>query len=132
MAFQTPPTTLVNIQAIAQDDAGIQAATDTDTDVVLIIEDVARYVTVAIFGDDTEAAQRYAAAHFLSIARQPVGGRGPLSSYSVGGISRTFTLPYINQKTVFGATQFGLMYLEFLNRNVVPYANIITGPVVAS
>lgn len=114
-------TTLVRIKLIAKDDAGIQALTDSDPEVVMVLEDVARHITVATFGNDTEAAQRYAAAHWLSIANQPVGGRGPLSSYNIGGISRSFTLPYLNQKTVWGATQYGLQFLEFLNRNVVPF-----------
>ena len=118
-------TTLARIKLVSKNDVGIQALSDTDEEVVMTLEDVARYVTKEVFGEDTEAAQRYAAAHFLSLANQPVGGRGPLSSMSIGGISRSFTLPYINQKTLFGATQYGLMYLEFLARNVVPFAVII-------
>ncbi len=123
----TALTTLTNIKIIAKDDAYIQSLTDGDPEVVLILSDVARHVTVEIFGDDTEAAQRYLAAHFMSISKQPVGGRGPLSSINIGGISRSFTLPYLNQKTVYGATQYGLMFLEFLNRNVVPFY-VITPP----
>jgi hypothetical protein len=116
-----PLTTLTRVKLIAQDDAFIQALTDSDPLVEMIMDDVARHIVVEKFGADTEAAQRYCVAHWLSLAAQPVGGRGPLSSISIGGISRSFTLPYLNQKTVYGATQFGLMYLEFLWRNQIPF-----------
>lgn len=118
-------TSLTRVKLIAKDDAFIQAMSDNDPEVIMILEDVARHIVVAVYGDDTEPAQRYCAAHWLSLSNQPVGGRGPLSSISIGGISRSFTLPYINQKTVYGSTQYGLMFLEFLYRNVVPFYVII-------
>ncbi len=99
------PTTLARIKLISKDDAGIQALTDSDPETLLVLEDAALLITEEVFGSYTEMAQRYICAHFLSLANQPVGGRGPLSSYSIGGISRTFTLPYLNQKTVLGSTQ---------------------------
>lgn len=114
-------TTLARVQLIAKDDAGIQALSASDPEVVMVLEDVALWITETKFGTHTELAQRYAAAHFLSIANQPVGGRGPLSSESVGGVSQTFTLPYLNQKTVLGSTQFGLMYMEVARRTQVPF-----------
>ena len=114
-------TTLTRIQLIAQDDAFIQALTGSDPLVEMVLDDVARHIVVEVFGEDTEAAQRYCAAHWLSLSNQPVGGRGPLSSVSLGGVSRSFTLPYLNQKTVYGSTQYGLMYMEFLRRNIVPF-----------
>lgn len=116
-----PPTTLARIKLIAKDDAGIQALTDSDPEVLMVLDDVARHVIVEVYGSDTEAAQRYAAAHWLSIANQPVGGRGPLSSIGLGGISRSFTLPWLNIKSVWGGTQYGLMFLEFVKRNVFAF-----------
>ena len=118
-------TTLAQIQLIAKDDAGIQALSASDPEVVQVLEDADLFVDGNLFGDYTEIAQRYIAAHFLSLANQPVGGRGPLSSESVGGVSQSFTLPYLNQKTVLGSTQYGLMYMELANRVVTPFAMII-------
>lgn len=118
-------TTLAKIQLIAKDDAGIQALSASDPEVVQVLEDADLFVDGNLFGDYTEIAQRYIAAHFLSLANQPVGGRGPLSSESVGGVSQSFTLPYLNQKTVLGSTQYGLMYMELANRVVTPFAMII-------
>ena len=124
----TALTTLANIQAIAANDAFIQALTGSEDIVTLILADVARHITKEVYGDDTEPAQRYCAAHWLSLSNQPVGGRGPLSSINIGGISRSFTLPYLNQKTVYGSTQYGLMFLEYLYRNVVPFYVIVPPP----
>lgn len=114
-----PPTTFARVKLIAKDDAGIQALTGTELEVLMVLEDAELFIQETTWGSYTEIAQRYIAAHFLSLAFQPVGGRGPLSSYSIGGISRTFTLPYLNQKTVLGSTQFGLMFME-LRDMVIP------------
>lgn len=126
------PTTLTNIKLIAKDDTGIQSLSDTDDEVVLVLADVALHVTDIVFGSYQEMAQRYLAAHFLSLAKQPVGGRGPLSSYSIGGISRTFTLPYLNQKTVLGSTQYGLMFMELRDMAIPKFAVAIPGDIVGS
>jgi hypothetical protein len=120
-------TTLERIKLTAKDDASIQALDASDPAVLMILDDVDLAVQESIFGSYTELAQRYLATHFLSLQSQPVGGRGPLSSYSIGGISRTFTLPYINQKTVLGSTQYGLMFMEIRDMCIVPYATVLTG-----
>ncbi len=122
-----PPTTLERVKLIAKDDSGIQALTDSDPEVIMVLEDAALAVTEAVFGSYTEMAQRYIAAHFLSLANQPVGGRGPLSSYNMGGISRSFTLPYLNQKTVLGSTQYGLMFMEIRDMTIPAFAIAIPG-----
>ena len=115
-------TNLADVKLIAGDDAKIQAMLVTDPIVILVFRMIAQHITAERFGADAEFAQLYCAAHWLSLTGQPVGGRGPLSSVNIGGISRSFTLPYINQKTVYGSTQFGLMYLEYVLRNIVPWA----------
>ncbi len=122
-----PPTTLDRVKLIAKDDSGIQALSDSDPEVIMVLEDAALAVTEAVFGSYTEMAQRYIAAHFLSLANQPVGGRGPLSSYNMGGISRSFTLPYLNQKTVLGSTQYGLMFMEIRDMTIPAFAIAIPG-----
>ena len=115
-------TTLARIKLIAKDDAGIQALSDGDPEVDMVLDDVALHVQEGTFGSQTELAQRYLAAHFLSLANQPVGGRGPLSSESIGGISEAFTLPYLNQKTVLGSTQYGLMFMQIKDMTIPPFA----------
>lgn len=112
-------TTLDNIKAVAQDDSNIQGLHDSDKAVVQALADVALLVPEGRFGTMAEILQRYLGAHLLSLAFQAVGGQGPLSSETIGGISQSFTLPYLNQKTVYGSTQYGLHYLDLLNKIVV-------------
>lgn len=114
-------TTLARIKAIAQQDAYIQGLSADSDAVVMVLEDVALHVTESVFGSYTEIAQRYLAAHFLSAAGQAAGGQGPLSSESLGGVSQSFTLPYLNRQTVLGMTQYGNQYLEYERKCIVPF-----------
>jgi len=76
------------------------------------------------FKSKTEAAQTYFVAHILSVAFTVAGGQGPLSSESIGGITQSFTLPYLNQQTVIASTQYGLMYLEMVRACVVSVRSV--------
>ena len=113
--------TLAEVQAISLDDAFIQAIpNEADPTWVRMAAYVDRTVKDDPYGVLKEDAQLYLMAHLLSLANQPVGGRGPLSSESVGGVSQSWTLPWLNRTTINGGTQFGLMYLEI--RNQVSFA----------
>lgn len=105
--------TLAEVKAIALDDSFIQGIADETNQTWINCE---KYVDKVVkedpWGDLQEQAQLWLMAHLLSLANQPVGGRGPLSSESIGGISQSFTLPWLNRTTVLGGTQFGIMYLE--------------------
>lgn len=117
--------TIAEVQSIAQDDAFIQSLTGSETVWDVVTDYVNLKVTEAIFGELEKFAQIYLTAHMLSLANQPVGGRGPLSSESVGGVSQSFTLPWLNRITVLGGTQFGIMYLE-IRKSVVGGPRAIT------
>lgn len=123
----SPPTTLERVKAVAQDDANIQALTGNETVWEIILEDVQRECVEDVFGDDTEQAQRYLAAHRLATAFQPNGGRGPVSSVSVGGISQSFTLPYLNRKDDLGSTQYGMKFIQIRDRNIAAWRVAIPG-----
>ncbi len=113
--------TLVEVQSIAQDDAAIQALTGSETNWALVQAYVAKIVLEEPYGVLQKEAQLYLAAHMLSMSTQPVGGRGPLSSESVGGVSQSFTLPWLNRTTVLGGTQFGIMHLEIRSQVVAAF-----------
>lgn len=115
-------TTLNNVKAIARGDAFIQSLSDTDPLVVLILADVSRTVTEAVFQSDQEAAQRYLAAHLLSLSKQPSYGVGALSSESIGGVSQSFHAPLIGASDIKGlsSTQYGLTYARYRAKWVVP------------
>jgi len=120
-------TSLDRVKAIAQDDAFIQDLQPGDAIVAQALEYAEIVASEEVFGRRTAEAQDYFAAHTLSIAGQPSGGRGPVSSSSAGGVSRSFTLPYLNRTTVLGATQYGNRFLDIRNEVVAPIAMIGLG-----
>lgn len=114
--------TLAEVKAITLDDAFIQAIPDeNDPTWVRVVEYVDRTVKDNPYGVLKPDAQLFLIAHFLSMANVPIGGRGPLSSDSVGGVSQSFTLPWLNRTTVLGGTQFGIMHLEIRNQVVAAF-----------
>lgn len=113
-------TTLAAVKSISKDDAFIQGLNQKDESVVNVFDLVDQMVSETKFGKKQKAAQMYLAAHLLTLANTDAGGRGPLSSESIGGITKSYTLPYLNQKTVIASTQYGLMFLEIKRRSIVP------------
>ena len=113
--------TIDDVKAIAGDDETIQAIDGTDRVFTIVDAYVTKVVTEAVYGELQFDAQLYLMAHMLSMSGQPVGGRGPLSSESIGGISQSFTLPWLNRTTVLGGTQFGIMHLEIRNQVVAAF-----------
>lgn len=116
----TALTTIAKIKAVARGEPKIQELAEDDALVTLVLDEVDKLVDVDRFGTLTEMAQTYLAAHLLSQALNDPGGRGPLSSESVGGVSQSWTLPYLNNYSVLGATQYGMMYREIVARRITP------------
>lgn len=112
-------TTLSAVKSIAQDDAFIQTLNTKDEAVKNVFIVVDQLTSASKFGSKLGSAQMYLAAHLLTVANIDSGGRGPLSSESIGGISKSFTLPYLNQKSVIASTQYGLMFIEIKRRSIV-------------
>jgi len=113
-------TTLKDVKAIARADDTIQALHETDTAFVNALALADQIIKDTYFGTLTKDAQTYYVAHILALAATEAGGRGPLSSESIGGVTQSFTLPYLNQRTVIASTQYGLMFLELRNHVNVP------------
>jgi len=113
-------TILDNIKGVAQDDQNIQALNAEDRVVAFVLGLVDIMVPDAKFGAKTLYAQTYLGAHLLSLAFTVAGGQGPLSGESIGGISQSFTLPYLNQTSVIASTQYGVMYLDLVRAVTVP------------
>lgn len=110
---------LDDIQVIAQDDDFIQALVDESTpEFKLIAEFVDLIAPESKYGFNAKIAHTYLAAHLFSVAATDAGGRGPVSSETIGGVSRSWTLPYLNQETVIASTQYGLHFLEIQNRTI--------------
>lgn len=112
--------TIDTVQAVAQADTNIQGLHASDPAVTFALDLAEKMAPEAKFGTKALEAQTYLAAHILSLAFTVAGGQGPLSSESIGGITQSFTLPYLNQQTVIASTQYGLMYLEIVRGVIVP------------
>lgn len=112
--------TLDDVKAVAQADLNIQHMHEADLAVINALALVEKIVTEARYGDLTKDAQIYFAAHILSLAVTEAGGRGPLSSESIGGVTQSFTLPYLNRHSVIASTQYGVMFLELRDSVNVP------------
>ena len=117
-------TNLNKVKAISADDAAIQNLKEDSTAVEVVFALVDKLVPISKFSALTEEAQTYYAAHLLSLAHTAAGGQGPVSSESIGGITTSFTLPYLNQQTVVASTQYGLFFLELRN-SIIPKSTVI-------
>lgn len=115
-------TTIEDIKRIAQDDDHIQSLADDNEDILVnvVYPLVEQMVRESKFGALTKPAQTYLSAHLLSLAATDSGGRGPLSGESIGDISVSYTLPYLNQQSVLASTQYGLMFLELQRKVITP------------
>lgn len=117
-------TTLDEVKAVARADEDIQALHSSDIAVKNAFAFADKLITEARYGSLTEEAQTYFIAHILSLATTNAGGQGPISSESIGGVTQSFTLPYLNRTTVIASTQYGLMFLEIRENVTVPAAVI--------
>lgn len=112
--------TLDDVKAFSREDRNIQALHASDLAVTNAMALADQMVSADRFLGYTKTAQIYLIAHILSLAHTEAGGKGPLSSESIGGVSQSFTLPYLNRKTVIASTQYGLMFLELRDKVTVP------------
>lgn len=117
-------TDLATIKSVSQGDDKIQALHDPDPVVVFALDLAEEMAPEGVFGAKTKFAQTYLAAHILSLAFTVAGGQGPLSSETIGGLSQSFTLPYLNQTTVIASTQYGVMYLDLVRSVIVPVRTV--------
>ncbi len=112
--------TLDDVKAVSRDNSNIQNLHQANRAVINAMSLADQLIKVGQYGNLTKDAQTYFVAHILALAFTESGGKGPLSSESIGGISQSFTLPYLNQKTVLASTQYGLMFLELRDHINVP------------
>lgn len=89
-------TTAERVKAIAPE---LTSFIDTDLNgiVGIILEDVQLQVTNAVYGEKEERAQRYLAAHLLTLSRQGTdgassGASGPLKRVKVGMEEREYAI----------------------------------------
>lgn len=79
----------------------------TNTQQEFFLNQAGRRFVRADYDDFTAEIQAYAAAHFAQMAKTEAAGLGPASSESIGGVSRSNTLPSLNTNETWGETIYG-------------------------
>jgi hypothetical protein len=119
-------TTAVNIKAIAPE---LTTFIDTNTDGVvdLILGDVAGQITSSIYGTKQERAQRYLAAHLLSLAFSSstgTGGGGALKREKVGDEEIEYFGSTSKDANGYDETPYGRTYLDIRKGCIAGFAVI--------
>lgn len=107
-------------------DITIQANKTYTATINLILSDVARDVKQSIFGNNQERAQRYLAAHYLTLARNdsdrnPEAG-GFLTSTKVGDVTYNYSLSDLKDANRLDSTPYGRTYNQLCKAHVIPLA----------
>ena len=104
-------TTSENVKLIAPELSDFICGNKSLVD--LILEDVAGQITSAKYGSKEERAQRYLAAHFLSLAKQAgegVGGSGPVEMEKVGDVQVKYAANNFADASRYDETPYGRTY----------------------
>lgn len=110
-------TSKTNVLSIAPELSSI------DNDIwMLILADVASEVSSSIYGTKQEMAQRYLAAHYLTlISAANKQTSGPLSSERVGQVSMSYAqINYLNRNR-YDETSYGRVFNSIRRSIVVPF-----------
>lgn len=101
-------------------------STLSDSIFTLVLADVAREVTYDAYGANEEQAQRYLAAHYLTIIKDSAalgtGSAGSLTRIKTGDVENEFgssgfgTLPDYSR---FDTTSFGRVFMSIKKRSIV-------------
>ena len=105
-------TTSENVALIAPELSEVICGNKSLVD--LILEDVAGQISSAKYGNKQERAQRYLAAHFLSLAKQSgegVGGSGPVEMEKVGDIQVKYGANNFADASRYDETPYGRTYM---------------------
>jgi hypothetical protein len=117
-------TTAANVKAIAPE---LAAFIDTNTGGVvdLILGDVAGQITSSVYGAKQERAQRYLAAHFLSLSYQSslgTGGGGSLKREKVGDMENEYQKADFSDMSRYDETSYGRTYMTIKNSCIAGFA----------
>jgi hypothetical protein len=108
-------TTKANVLIIAP-----ELSTVGDDTWNLILADVDRDVSSAVFGNQRERAARYLAAHYLTLSTQGASGgaSGPIIKEKVGDVMREYSggMTSYGVYSPYARTPYGLTFLEIRNK----------------
>jgi len=113
-------TTKTNVLIIAP-----ELTTVSDDAWTLVLSDVAAQVSSAVYGTDQERAQRYLAAHYLTLVAlsSSIGSQasGPVVSESVGQVSKTYAQGSYADKNRYDETSYGRMFNQIRKGCVIGF-----------
>ncbi len=110
-------TTQTNVLLIAPELSGIAAEVW-----MLILADVALEVPSSVFGSRQEQAQRYMAAHYLTlIAASNKQTAGPISSESVGQVSLSYAAANYRDRSRYDETVYGRQFIQIRKSCVIGF-----------
>ena len=112
-------TTTKNIESIAPELKDFINDSCNKDLVELILEDVAAQIRQAVYGTKQERAQRYLAAHLLTLINQGASGgnsgtAGPLISEKVGDVENKYSdsvLSNLSDVSRYDETKYGRVYM---------------------
>lgn len=113
-------TTKANVLLIAPELSSI-----TDNDVWdIVLADVASEVSLSVFGTMQERAQRYLAAHYLSLYGASLGAAtGSLKRDKVGNTEKEYAVSSTvsASESDYGRTKYGRTYLSIRNKKILGF-----------
>jgi len=116
-------TTQANVLAIAPELTNISPETWA-----MILADVAADVSSEVYGTKQEIAQRYLAAHYLTLAMpgsvRNAQGSGPVTSESVGQVSVSYGSVNYRDRNRYDETSYGRMFNQIRRSCVIPFVVI--------
>lgn len=101
-----------------------------DDIVTQILTDVAQAVSYSVYGIEQERAQRYLAAHYLTLSNPTLLNRdeeanavGPMTAHKVGDISKNYggILSAIKDVNRYDETKYGRAFNQIRKQCVVPF-----------
>jgi len=118
-------TTEANILAIAPElGENIDEGTWT-----IILADVAAAVTYSIYGAQQERAQRYLAAHLLTLSanvplRSP-GASGPVTSEKTSEVGVSYAQSKSKRQTQYDETSYGRIFAQIRKNKIIPFLSVV-------
>ena len=111
-------TTKANVLSIAPELSSV-----LDDAWTLILADVAGEVSSTIYGTRQEQAQRYLAAHYLTLISSDsrVDAQGPVSSESAGQVSKSYAQVNYKDRNRYDETKYGRVFNSIRKGVVIPF-----------
>jgi len=118
-------TTKSNVLLIAPE-LDIDISDDTWT---IILSDVSASVTYSIYGAQQERAQRYLAAHLLTLSidspLRSSGASGPITSEKTSEVSVNYAQSKRKRQSQYDETSYGRIFAQIRKNKIIPFLSVV-------